>query len=282
MKYTLNQNNFTGELRTLKIKNSICDIVTDEDRKQMYELNHIGDFVFTPAPLKEYPDLISVIISFYNRPQYIEQCLESIYNQTYKNIEIIVIDDGSDKPLEIEGNFKLYRNEKNLGAPGAQNRGIKLAKGKYIKIFDDDDLAMPDMLEVGYAAICDNDKLWSMGGNVLVDIDGKEVAKYKEIQQKISNDNILYYITRGGGLSYCASLFKKELFDKVGLFNELLWCHHDTEFFLRVINAGIYPLYLEHYMYKWRQGSTIIRNTNDPRNIKARKIWDKMKEQYNR
>ncbi len=95
--------------------------------------------------MNSYP-LISVIIPVYNVEEYLAECLNSVINQTYKNLEIIAIDDGS-----TDGSYKILKNyeqkeenikvisQKNSGQSVARNLGLKLAKGKYIYFLDSDD-----------------------------------------------------------------------------------------------------------------------------------------------
>src|SRR4051812_22218363 len=98
--------------------------------------------------------LISVIIPAYNVEDYISSCLDSVFNQRYKNIEIICIDDGStDKTLSVllkyqekfSGNFKVIQ-QRNLGAPLSRNNGLEAASGDFIQFLDADDLLMPEKI----------------------------------------------------------------------------------------------------------------------------------------
>ena len=97
--------------------------------------------------------LVSIIIPMYNRSKYIEECINSVIHQTYKNLEIIIIDDAStDNSVEIvksinDDRIKIIKLEKNLGASNARNIGIKNAKGKYICFLDSDDYWVLDKLE---------------------------------------------------------------------------------------------------------------------------------------
>lgn len=100
-------------------------------------------------------DLISVIIPVYNSDKYIEKCLNSILCQSYKFLEIIIINDGStDKSHEICQKFiKKYKNikyisQENNGVSNARNRGIKEATGKYIAFIDSDDTIPQNYFEV--------------------------------------------------------------------------------------------------------------------------------------
>lgn len=98
--------------------------------------------------------LISVIIPVYGVEKYISQCLESVINQTYKNIEVIVINDGTkDNSASIAKEYskqdfrvKVYDFE-NSGLSAARNRGVSLAKGDYIAFLDSDDYVAPNMYE---------------------------------------------------------------------------------------------------------------------------------------
>ena len=91
-------------------------------------------------------DLISIIVPVYNVEKYLEQCLESLLNQTYKNIEIIVVNDGStDQSLDIlnkysfkDNRIKLY-SQKNQGISAARNTALEHINGKYIMFVDSDD-----------------------------------------------------------------------------------------------------------------------------------------------
>lgn len=96
--------------------------------------------------------IVSIIIPAYNAGKYIKQTVESVIGQTYKNIEIIVIDDGSkDKTAEIVKSFGdprvIYIFQENNGQSAARNAGIKIAKGKYISFLDSDDLFLPQKIE---------------------------------------------------------------------------------------------------------------------------------------
>lgn len=99
--------------------------------------------------------LISIIVPVYNVEQYIEKCIESIIIQTYENIEIILVNDGSiDKSKEICESWKekdervILINKKNGGVSSARNAGLELAKGEFIMFVDSDDCIKKDLCEV--------------------------------------------------------------------------------------------------------------------------------------
>ncbi len=97
---------------------------------------------------------VSIVIPVYNAEKYLEQCLNSIVSQTYHNIEIICIDDGSkDNSLKILKNYAendnrfIVLNQQNQGAAAARNKGIKMAAGKYIIFLDSDDYFSIDLID---------------------------------------------------------------------------------------------------------------------------------------
>ena len=100
---------------------------------------------------------ISIIIPVYNVEKYLEQCLKSVINQTFKDIEIICINDGStDNSLEILEAFQKQDerikiiNKQNEGQGIARNEGLKVAKGEYISFIDPDDWVAQGMYEFLY------------------------------------------------------------------------------------------------------------------------------------
>lgn len=100
-------------------------------------------------------DLVSVIIPVYNAEQYLDRCISSVANQTYKNIEIIIVNDGSkDNSLNICKSWKekdkrivFINKESNTGASDSRNIGLDNAKGKYVSFVDSDDFAEQSMIE---------------------------------------------------------------------------------------------------------------------------------------
>ena len=106
---------------------------------------------------------ISIIIPVYNVEKYLQECLDSILNQTFGDYEIICVDDGStDSSNNILEEYKkkdprfIVVHQDNQGAAAARNKGIELAKGEYIQFLDSDDYFEPDMLEKLYSAAIKN------------------------------------------------------------------------------------------------------------------------------
>lgn len=108
-------------------------------------------------------DLISVIVPVYNVEKYLKQTLDSVINQTYRNLEILVIDDGSTdgSPAICDEYLKDYRvkvfHRQNVGVAASRQFGVEMCKGTYFVTLDADDYASADFVEKLYGAIIKNE-----------------------------------------------------------------------------------------------------------------------------
>ncbi|MEK7623152.1 MAG: glycosyltransferase family A protein [Patescibacteria group bacterium] len=104
--------------------------------------------------------LISVIIPVYNHEAALKRSLASIAQQTYKEIEVVIVDDGSQSPIQsLVSNFQfpiIFIHQNHLGAPAARNRGFRESKGDYVIFWDADVIAEPDMLQKMYQTLQDH------------------------------------------------------------------------------------------------------------------------------
>lgn len=125
---------------------------------------------------------ITVLLPIYNAEKYIKVTIQSILNQTFKNFELLIINDGStDKSVEVINTFKdnriqLIHNSINLGLIKTLNKGIDLAQGKYIARVDADDIAMPDRLE-RQVAFLENNPQYALVGSQANFIFGDKLSK---------------------------------------------------------------------------------------------------------
>ena len=107
---------------------------------------------------------ISIIMSVYNGEDYLSEAIESVLNQTFKDFELIVINDCStdstgeilNRFAELDKRVKVHTNEVNLRLPSSLNKAIALAQGKYIARMDADDICLPERLEKQYKFMEDN------------------------------------------------------------------------------------------------------------------------------
>ena len=138
-------------------------------------------------------DTISVIVPIYNAENYLDRCISSIVNQTYKNLEIILINDGSiDNSLEICEKWKekderiILINKENTGVSDTRNKGLDIATGKYISFVDGDDYIEIDMMEKLIKKIKnENSKLIICGYNYILknNINSEVFENFKEFNK---------------------------------------------------------------------------------------------------
>lgn len=172
-------------------------------------------------------ELITVVVPVYNIENYIGKCIESILNQTYKKLEILIINDGStDNSKTICEKYKDDRlqiiTKKNGGLSDARNFGLKKAKGKYILFIDGDDFIEPNMIEVLYENLIKTDsdisacsfKYYYEDGSVLDYYSHNDENSIVEMNQEEALKNI---VNNNIAFKQCAwnKLYKIELFTDI-------------------------------------------------------------------
>ena len=186
-------------------------------------------------------ELISVILNVYNGEKYIRKCLESIINQTYKNLEIIIVNDGStDKTLEICESYTDSRiriiNQENMGLSLSRNVGIDNANGKYLFFVDVDDFVALDTIDYLYKLLKEYDvKISTCNFMYIFDYDFEVQNKEEKITIKDSKEMIREVLLgEGRSGTIWNKLFEKSVFDNVRFEN-------------RIVNdvVVIYKLYME-------------------------------------
>ena len=159
---------------------------------------------------------ISVIVPIYNVEKYLKTCIESIINQTYSNIEIILVDDGSpdncgkicDDYKEKDKRIKVI-HKKNGGLSDARNAGIDIATGEYVVFIDSDDYVAENYIEVLYKMCIDQNVL-------LAECDYKNVEKDNEIAIN-QDDKIDIY----SGIEMCERIYSDEVIRTVVVWNKM-------------------------------------------------------------
>jgi len=188
--------------------------------------------------------LVSVLIPTYNSALYIKDTLESILNQTYKNLEIIVIDDASkDSTVNIvkkykDKRIKLFVNKKNLGISKNMNKGIYLSKGKYLAIMDADDWSYPYRIEEQVKLMETNQKIVLCSG--YMDI-CDEKLKFKNTRTyPITDKDIRKAIVTYDPISHPASMWRMSELLKTGLYNNNFPICRDYDLIVRISEFGEY------------------------------------------
>lgn len=181
---------------------------------------------------------VSVIIPTYNRPALLARTIDSVLAQTYPDLELIVVDDGStDNTPEVVaayGDRVRYIRQANQGPDAAVARGFSTATGDYINFMDHDDLMMPEKIE-RQVAILDSHPSVGLVHCGYEHIDEND----KTLQRRIAlpDTDILENLIKSNFIWSGAPLIRRNWLEKVGLFDEDIWCS-DWDLWLRLAVAG--------------------------------------------
>ncbi|MDP2598877.1 MAG: glycosyltransferase [Candidatus Liptonbacteria bacterium] len=230
--------------------------------------------------------LVSIIIPSYNTARFIKEAVDSALAQTYKQIEIIVVDDGStDDTRQIleqyigqnsrqnqsqsqkqnpeqkqeqnpRQNSIIYIYQTNKGLAGARNTGIRASRGEYIALLDADDIFLPEKIEhqISYLtshpncdiSYCDLHHFWDEETNKL----------FKLQYQYYSGAEVLPHLLEKNFIAPLSVVVRRSTFDRYGLFNESLRRSEDLEFWLRLSYAGAQFCFLPEILGKLRMRRT--------------------------
>lgn len=185
--------------------------------------------------------LVSIIIPFYKGEQFIAEALDSVFQQNYPNIEIIIVNDGS--PSETLVSLEVYRNkitfisQENKGQAAARNKGILSAHGSVIGFIDQDDAWPTNRLTTTLKALEGYD--FVRGKTIAFELlaDGK----------KASSEPTLLPVLLGAGL------YRKELFDRIGLFNETMREGDDFDWNVRLNESGLLGNHIDDVTLLYRK-----------------------------
>ncbi|MFY4808007.1 glycosyltransferase family 2 protein [Aliarcobacter butzleri] len=176
-------------------------------------------------------NLVSIITPSYNSLKFISQTIESVLNQTYRQWEMLIVDDCSaDKSNELieeyckkDSRIKLIKLEKNIGPANARNKGIKQAKGKYIAFLDSDDIWLPTKLEKQIKFMQDNDLAVTCSSYYTIDENNRKIS-IRKVKEVFSYSDMLKsnHIGNLTGIYDCEKLGKIYM-DDVGHEDYTLW-----------------------------------------------------------
>ncbi len=202
---------------------------------------------------------ISVIVPVYDVEKYLAKCLDSIVNQSFKDFELLIVNDGSpDNSQSIideyvkKYNFIKSYTKKNGGLSDARNYAIKKAQGQYIALVDSDDYVDKDFLKKLYSKARENDLDLVVCDTVFVYEDGRKQISKSNLH--FSDDDIKNYLLAPP--TGCIRLYKKELFEN-NLFKKGI-LYEDLEFTPRLINKTKKVGFVEEGLYYYLQRSGSI------------------------
>jgi glycosyltransferase involved in cell wall biosynthesis len=193
----------------------------------------------------ELEPLVSVVIPVYNAARFIERSIVSVIEQTYRPLEIIVVDDcssdGTGEYVTSLGHplVTLVRLEVNSGAAHARNVGIKLARGKYIALLDADDRWLPDKLSRQVAFLESDPTLVLVGCNFVYVRDGMPGSRlFDRALPPSDNKDAWKTLLKYPFISTPCAVFRRDMLEKIEPFDEKLVIAEDQDLWIRLALAG--------------------------------------------
>ena len=237
--------------------------------------------------------MITVVTPTYNRVEYLGKAIDSVLSQTYSDFELIIVDDNpvdSDarkKTEELVGNYsdariRYLKNPMNLGGAASRNRGIDEAKGNYIAFLDDDDMYLPDRLEVQYKKMVENGwEVSVMDGATYNYVTGEKVAERHQqlrngmTKNELIRSHLLYHIS--GTNTF---MFKTSFLKEIGGFVDVPSCQEYMLMQKALDNDpkfGYIPeIHIKNFMHPGEQIST------GPKKLKGQfALYESKKQHFN-
>lgn len=210
-----------------------------------------------------YPPQVSVIIPTYKQTHYLPEALESLEKQTFRDFEVIVVDDGNSDKNGVQkavGKFagrlpvKVIRHPKNLGLATARNTGVKASRGKYVLTLDSDDLLKPTFLQTTVAILEDRPDI----SIAYTDVELFGAAdKVLEMPEYNFNELLTH------NLLACTSLYRRQVFEAVGGYStDMIYGWEDYDFWIRAGRLGYCGVRWAEPLFRYRRydGSMLMRS----------------------
>jgi glycosyltransferase EpsE len=214
---------------------------------------------------------VSILMGIYNCSTMLEGCIQSILNQTYKNVEIIMCDDGStDSTYEVAHylvkkypkKMKLIKNEKNQGLAFSLNKCIEASSGSFLARQDSDDFSRPDRLEKQVQFLLNNDK-YSWVGTATEIFDEHEIRGVRTLKMQPTK----FDLSKGAQFCHATAMFRSEVLKAVRY--KVSWYTRrgqDYDLWMRLYAKGFVGYNLSDVLYKVRED----KNTYSRRKYKYR------------
>jgi len=218
---------------------------------------------------------VTVFMPVYNAELYLKQAIDSVLNQTYKEFELLIIEDAStDHSLQIlksysDPRIEIYLNEKNMGISYTRNRGLELCNTEYMALLDDDDIAMPYRLEHEVKYLDEHPDVQVVGGHQRqIDEFGNDLNKQWSVY--LNPKYIKAYLMTGNTVVNGSAMFRKKFINKNHIrYHEQCYGAEDYRFWVECSLKGKIAN-LDEVMLLWRTGHGNETNRANEYNLKER------------
>jgi glycosyltransferase involved in cell wall biosynthesis len=177
---------------------------------------------------------VSVVIPCYNQAHYLPEAIDSVLAQTYRPLELIVVDDGAtDSTFEVAAAYREVRcvRQRNQGLSAARNAGLAASGGEYVVSLDADDRLLPHALETGATALDDSPHAgFAVGRHRRIDAAGSPLPSRQ--RPRVADDHYVSLVSRCWIAMPATVMFRRSMLEVVGAFDTRLGCAEDYELYL--------------------------------------------------
>lgn len=218
--------------------------------------------------------LVSILMPVYNTAPYLKEAMDSMLSQTFKDFELIVLNDCSpdnaDEILDTYNDPRIvrYKGERNMGLSNVLNAGMDIARGKYIARMDSDDISLPNRLEVQvkYMEEHPDIDLCSCGMKMF---GAKDDVWIRDADPEKVKVTALFF----SPILHASSIWKKESFDKYGLrFRQEMVPAEDYDMWCRALSKGLKLVNLPNVLYRYRIHPSQATTQTEKSRLKCREI----------
>ncbi|ODS41485.1 MAG: hypothetical protein A7315_06020 [Candidatus Altiarchaeales archaeon WOR_SM1_79] len=202
---------------------------------------------------------VTVLMSVYNGEKYLREAVDSILNQTFKDFEFLIINDGStDRTAEILKSYhdlriNIITNEKNIGLTKSLNKGLKVARGEYIARMDADDISIPKRLEAEYAFLKSHPRVGVVSSDVhFIDKKSRKIGTWKSCH---TPEDLYYTLNFINCVAHSTIMFRKDVIREIGNYDETIIRAQDYDLWCRLSKVT--------KIYKIQEVLVLFRKTKD-------------------
>lgn len=220
---------------------------------------------------------VSIIVPVYNVEKYLEKCINSILNQTYKEIEVILVDDGStDSSGTIcdmygeKDNRIVVMHQKNGGLSSARNSGIEICSGQWISFVDSDDMVVPEYIEILLRACIENGATIAQGKSTV-----ENVLIKKGVRTDVMTGREML-LSNKFSVSSCCKLYHREIFDEFRFRIGIIYEDYELIYKIFYEQSKVVFVETELYIITEREGSITRQKFQENRLIMIELIEEKI------
>jgi len=221
-------------------------------------------FVFRDTILVMENSLVSIIIPTFNGELYVRDAVDSALSQTYKNIEVIVVNDGSTDNTRsvlssyIESGKIKYFFQENMGLAGARNAGIKSANGKYIAFLDSDDIFLPAKIEKQIAYLDEHKECDVSYCDIWHFFEETPEEKLSLNYVYCSGSEVFSRLLKKNFINPLTIIMRRSVYERFGGFNESFKRSEDWEYWIRLSWRGVNFCFLPEKLARYRMRASSL------------------------